>query len=418
MFNCEKDRNLRVRGGAFLSVVAGSVCFALVCSGVPVNAQDQPSQTTTSQSPSSQTPDNGKPKQDVPADAGGPTDSIGPYAIPRKKADDTPPPPPPPPKKAADMPDYSLKVNVPLVNVDVSVLTKNGGQFVPGLKQENFRIMEDGVPQTISHFGVSKAPITAVLLVEFAATNYVFMIQALQASYAFANSMQKDDWIAVSYFDMNPHILVDFTQDKKAVYGALNEMRIPGFSETNIFDALYDTLDRLDRVEGKKYVILITTGVDTFSKITYDKMLKKIKDTKDVTIFPISVGFIIREMCDVNPVYCRGAHGLGIPVGQMDYLQGDNEMRTFAAMTGGRAYFPRFEGELPEMFGDISGDIRNQYTLSYSPTNTKLDGTYRKLKVQVVAPNGGPLKVRDQKGKDVKIEVVAREGYTAKHTVD
>jgi hypothetical protein len=105
-------------------------------------------------------------------------------------------------------------------------------------------------------------------------------------------------------------------------------------------------------------------------------------------------------------------------VGRMDYLQGDNEMRTFASMTGGRAYFPRFEGELPELFGDISQDIHNQYMLSYAPTNTKLDGTYRKLKVQVVAPNGGPIKVKDQKGKDVKIEVVSREGYTAKHTVD
>ena len=128
----------------------------------------------------------------------------------------------------------------------------------------------------------------------------------------------------------------------------------------------------------------------------------------------------LREMCDVNPraYYCRNAHGMGIPVGHMDYLQGDNEMRTFAAMTGGRAYFPRFEGELPELFGDISNDIRNQYTLSYAPTNSKLDGTYRKLKVQVVGPDGGPLKVKDQKGKDLKIEVVARDGYTAKHTVD
>ena len=74
----------------------------------------------------------------------------------------------------------------------------------------------------------------------------------------------------------------------------------------------------------------------------------------------------------------------------MDYLQGDNEMRTFAAMTGGRAYFPRFQGELPETFGDISNDIRNQYTISYSPTNTKLDGTYRKLKVDVIGRTGDP----------------------------
>jgi len=422
MFNGYKDRTLEgrnvSRAGAIFASVMG---LALLCGSVPVAAQDQPSQAPPSQTPaqaSSQSPDNGKPKQDVPAEAGGPTDNVGPYAIPKKKAEDAPPPPPPvAPKKLEDIPDYSLKVNVPLVNVDVLVTTKDG-QFVPGLKQGNFRILEDGVPQQVTHFNVSQAPITAVLLVEFANIYYIFSLQALQASYAFVNTLKKDDWIAVAYFDMQPHILVDFTQDKKAAFGALNQLRIPGFAETNIFDALYDTLDRLDRVEGKKYIILVTTGVDTFSKITYDKMLKKVKDTKDVTIFPISVGFIVREYCDVHPGYCRNAHGMGIPVGHMDYLQGDNEMRTFAAMTGGRAYFPRFEGELPELFGDISSDIRNQYSLSYAPTNSKLDGTYRKLKVQVVAPDGGPLKVKDQKGKDVKIEIVARDGYTAKHTVD
>ncbi len=414
MFNCYKDKTLkgpsRSRSGVALVWGMG---LALLCGTFPVAAQDQQSQPPASQT---QTPDNGKPKQDVPAEAGGPTDNVGPYAIPKKKAEEPPPPPPVvAPKKLDDVPDYSLKVNVPLVNVDVLVTTKSG-QFVPGLKQGNFRILEDGVPQEVKHFNVSQAPITAVLLVEFASTNYVFMIQALQASYAFANTLKKDDWVAVTYYDMQPHILVDFTQDKKAVYGALNQMRIPGFAETNLFDALYDTLDRLDRVEGKKYVILVTTGVDTFSKLTLDKIMKKIKDTKDVTIFPISVGFIVREYCEVHQ--CGYTHGMGIPVGHMDYLQGDNEMRTFAAMTGGRAYFPRFEGELPELFGDISNDIRNQYTLSYAPTNSKLDGTYRKLKVQVVGPDGGPLKIKDQKGKDVKIDVVARDGYTAKHTVD
>jgi VWFA-related protein len=396
-----------------------AILLTLLFVSLPLFAQDQTSQIPSTQSPTqapSQAPDNSKPKQDVPAEAGGPTDNVGPYAIPKKKAEDAPPPPPVAPKKVEDIPDYSLKVNVPLVNVDVLVTTKDG-QFVPGLKQDNFRVLEDGVQQNVTHFSVSKAPITAVLLVEFASTNYFLMIDALRASYAFADSLKKDDWIAVAYYDMQPHILADFTQDKKAVYGALNQLRIPGFAETNLFDALYDTLDRLDRVEGKKYVILVTTGIDTFSKLTLDKIMKKIKDTKDVTIFPISVGFILRECFESGR--CRGySHGFGIPVQQIDYLQGDNEMRTFAAMTGGRAYFPRFEGELPELFGDISNDIRNQYTISYSPTNSKLDGTYRKLKVQVVAPGGGPLQVKDQKGKNVKIDVVSRDGYTAKHTVD
>ena len=412
MFNRCKDKTLKGNNGRFGGrFLVGAICLALLSGSSSMAAQDQSSQPSTSQAP-----DNGKPKQEVPAEAGGPTDNIGPYAIPKKKAEEAPPPPPPvTPKKIDDLPDYSLKVNVPLVNVDVLVTTK-AGQFIPGLKQGNFRVLEDGVPQEVKHFNVSQAPITAVLLVEFASTNYVFMMQALQASYAFANTLKKDDWVAVTYYDMQPHILVDFTQDKKAVYGALNQLRIPGFSETNLFDALYDTLDRLDRVEGKKYVILVIIGVDIFSKLTLDKIMKKIKDIKDVTIFPISVGFIVREYCETHP--CGYTHGMGIPVGHMDYLQGDNEMRTFAAMTGGRAYFPRFEGELPELFGDISNDIRNQYTISYAPTNSKLDGTYRKLKVEVVGPDGAPLKVKDQKGKDVKIDVVARDGYTAKHTVD
>jgi VWFA-related protein len=419
MFNRPTDKTLRPKFGVFSHLLALICGLALTLGPMTVAAQSQSGQTPTqdqTQTPAQTPPDTGKPKQEVPAEAGGPGEGIGPYAIPKKKEDAAPPPPPPvTPKKVEGIPDYSLKVNVPLVNVDVLVTTKDG-QFIPGLKKDNFRILEDGVPQAVTNFNVSKAPITAVLLTEFASTTYTYLVQALQASYAFVNTLQKDDWVAVSYYDMQPHILVDFTQDKKAAYGALNQLRIPGFAETNLFDALYDTLDRLDRVEGKKYIILVTTGVDTFSKLTLDKITKKIKDTKDVTIFPVSVGFILRELYEA-----RGGsapHGMGIPVSRMDYLQADNEMRTFAAMTGGRAYFPRFQGELPELFGDISNDIRNQYSLAYHPTNNKLDGTYRKLKVQVVAPDGGQLKVKDQKGKDVKVEVVARDGYTAKHTVD
>jgi len=399
--------NWRSRFENFISLMLAMAVSLVFLSGVTAAFAQVQSQAP----PQDNTQNNGKPKQEAPPEAGGPTDSVGPYAIPKRNPDDTPPPPPPPRAKTEGMPDYSIKVNVPLVNVDVMVTTKNG-QFVPGLKKDNFRLFEDGAQQQISSFNVAKAPITAVLLVEFASTRYSFMLDALRASYAFANTLTKDDWVAVSYYDMQPHILVDFTQDKRAVYGALNQLRIPGFAETNLFDALYDTLDRLDRVEGKKYIILVTTGFDSFSRITLDKITKKVKDTKDVTIFPISVGQIARIMGRA------GNRGMGIHASELDYLQADSEMRTFAAMTGGRAYFPRFEAEYGEDFLDIGNDIRNQYSLAYHPTNSKLDGTYRKLKVEVLAPDGGPLKVKDQKGKDQKIEVVSRDGYTAKHTVD
>jgi len=393
------------RKGVILRVIllAFGLFFCTIAATFSAQAQDTPQQPPANPN-----------KQEAPAEAGGPQNDVGPYVVPKKK-EEPPPPAPEKPKKIENMPNYSIQVDVPLVNLDVLVTTKDG-QTIGGLKKENFKIMEDGTPQQISTFSQTEAPITAVLLVEFASTNYYFIVDALNASYSFANTLKKDDWVAVISYDMKPQILADFTQDKRAVQAALNQLRMPGFAETNLFDALFDTLDRVDRIDGKKYIILISTGVDTFSKLTLDKILKKVKATKDVTIYPISVGWAEREWWESHG---RAApHGMGIPVGNMDYLQADNEMKTFASLTGGRAYFPRFEGELPEIFRDIASDIRNQYSISYHPTNSKLDGTYRKLKVELHAPDGGPLKVRDQKGKDVKYVVYAREGYTAKHTVE
>jgi VWFA-related protein len=339
---------------------------------------------------------------------------MGPYAIPKQL--ETPSPPPSPvPRQLEEMPSYSLSVNVPVVTVDAIVLSKNG-QFVPGLKQENFRVLEDGVPQQITNFGQTQAPITAVLLIEFANSNYTtaFLADALRAAYAFAGGLKKDDWIGVIEYDMKPNILLDFTQDKAAVFGALSKLRIPGFSERNLFDALYDTLDRIDGIKGRKEIIVIGSGIDTFSKITYERIQKKIKETSDVTIFTVSTGRAYNEWLDARS-------GM-TPRGQMrslDYLQGDNQMRTFAEMTGGRWYDPRFQAEFPEVFRDISNSMRNQYTITYKPTNQKLDGSYRKLKIQLTEPGTDkPLTIRDQKNKELKYNIIAREGYTARRPVE
>ena len=347
-------------------------------------------------------------QQETPPEAGGPQNDVGPYVIPKKK-DEPPPPAPEKPKKIENMPDYSIKVDVPIVNLDVLVTSKDG-QTIPGLTKENFKIMEDGQPQKIATFNQTQAPITAVLLIEYAATNLSYMYDALNASYTFASGLNKDDWVAVVSYDMKPQILVDFTQDKRAIMGALNMLRMPGFQERNLFDALFDTIDRCDRIDGKKYIILVSSGRDTFSKLNLDQITKKIKATKDITIYAVSIGWQWREQ--------MASRGYAGSIAQIDWLQADNQLNTFSHLTGGRAYFPRFQGELPEIFRDVAADIRNQYSISYHPTNAKLDGTYRKLKVELQAPDGGPLKVHDQKGKDVKYIVYTREGYTAKHTVE
>jgi VWFA-related protein len=351
-------------------------------------------------------------QQQAPAEAGGPQGDIGPIAVPKKKPEDEKPVERAPKVKNPDeIGNFSIKVDVPLVNLGVSVVAPNG-QFIPGLKADNFRILEDGVPQKVSNFAQQgDKPITAVLLVEFASNNYYFMIDALNAAYAFTSGLKKDDWIAVESYDMQQHLLVDFTQNKQEVMGALNQLRIPGFSETNLFDSVYDTVDRLEGVEGQKYIILISTGRDTFSKINYDKVLKKLQGTKDITIYSISTGQAFRLWAE--------SHGYMGNIAQLDYLQADNQMKTFAKLTGGRAYLPRFTQELPEDFQDIASDIRNQYAISYHPTNSKQDGTWRKIKIDLIDPaTGQPLIVQDQKRKKLKYQVLARDGYRAKNEVD
>jgi VWFA-related protein len=387
--------------------------------GASLHAQDSSSssssQSQSGQSQSGQSGNNGN-KQASPGEAGGPTGDVGPMAIPQKRQE-APPPPPPKPKTPENMPEYSIRVDVPLVTVPVSVFTQNG-QFIPGLKPGNFRIYEDGTPQKILTAAPTEAGITAVMLVEFAHNNYAFMYDALNASYVFANSLKKDDWVAVVSFDLKPHILVDFTQDKGAVYAALNNMMMaPAFSEVNVYDALYDTLDRIQGVDGRKYIVLISSGCDTFSKTNFDTVLKKVKASSDTVIYPVSTGKAFLVWAEAQG-YGQAGQSIGPCSDNMDFLAADAQMKAYAQATGGQWYAPRFEGELPEIFGNIAANIRNQYTISYRPTNTKQDGTYRKLKVEVVAPDGGPLKVRDQKGKDVKYTVQTRDGYTAKREVE
>ena len=398
------------------SISAAALGVVLIFAQAPLSAPAQQSTTPasgTQQQTGTQQPAQNPTDQAAP-EAGGPTGDNGSIAIPKKKEKDEPAPPPPPEPTVKNPPglqNFSLHVDVPVVTVDVGVLLEKTHQFVPNLKQENFRIYEDGKPQEIATFQQVKAPITAVLLVEFAATSYYFVYDMRNAAYTFAEQLRPDDYIAVMTYDMHTNILTDFTQDKRVVMNALGALTIPMWSEINMFDALYQTLDRLTRVEGRKYIVLIGSGRDTMSKINLDKILAKIKATPNVTIFTISTGGYVRAMAE-------GRGGMGGQIRDMTYLQADNEMTTFARMTGGMAFFPRFQGELPDDFGAINESIRNQYVLTYTPTNTKQDGTYRKLRVELVDNEGHPLHMQDEKHKPLKYDIIARDGYKAKQQVE
>ena len=315
------------------------------------------------------------------------------------------------PQTPAETPGgFSISVTVPVVNVDV-VVTDNNGNFLPGLKKENFRITEDGTTQTITNFAPSDAPITIVLLLEFSKLGYqVFTYNASNWSAAFLGNLKPNDWVALETFNMRPNVEVDFTHNRDEVMQGLYQLIFPPFSESNLFDALADVLDRIKDAKGKKSVLVLASGIDTFSKMNLDQVMKRIRET-DATIFTVGVGEQFFLRADVGG-------GLG-PGGELTYLQAQNQLKTFAAMTGGRSWLPRFEGEIPSIMQDVAASLRNQYSLAYTPSNGTLDGKYRKIKVELVAPDGGPLTVLDQKGKKVKFQVYARQGYTApKSNVD
>jgi VWFA-related protein len=362
-------------------------------------AQDTPSQTPPQQT---------KPTPPSPDDAGPDTDN-GTIVLKKKKEADEPPPPPAPVAPKVKNPDnatFSLRVDVPIVNIDASVILDKTHQFVPGLKANNFLILEDGVPQTITSVRTTQTPITAVMLLEFAANSYYLINDMRNASYSFFRTLRPDDYIAVITYDLRTHILTDFTNNKELIAQSLSSLVIPGFSDTDMFDALYETLDRTSRIEGRKYIILIGSGRDTFSKLTLDKILAKVKSTPNITIFTISTGAMLNEM--------RGGGGPR----ELDYLQAQNQLQTFARMTGGLSFAPIFQGELPDIFSQINQSIRNEYILTYRPTNNKNDGTYRKVKVLLVDNEGHPLRMQDEKGKPQKYSVIARDGYNAKLPVE
>lgn len=394
----------------FAALAAGllTVSSASVLDPVAAQQTTAPQQTQTQQ-------------QQQPTPDGGPSGDNGVIAIPKKKAnpDATLPPAPAQPKfkNPTGAPDVSLKIDVPEVTVDVGVLLQKTNQFVPGLKPSNFRVYEDGVPQKIIGFKRTEAPITALLLCEFAGSMnmyspiWIFQMDMLNAAYAFAQQLRPQDYAALMTFDMRTHIITDFTQNKQQMYAAINQLQVPGFAERNLFDAIYEAEDRLSRIPGRKYIILVASGIDTFSKITFDQILKKVKNTPDITIYAISTGGAFRAMTE-------GTGGFGAQMRDIDYLQGDNEMRTFAKLTGGAWYEPRFEAEFPDIFSEINQNIRSKYELVYRPSNPKQDGSYRKLRVMLVDDEGKPLRIEDQKHHPLKYEIIARDGYRARPEVE
>ncbi len=309
----------------------------------------------------------------------------------------------------ANLPNF--KTNVDVVSLDVAVLD-NKGRFIPGIQPSYFRVLEDSVPQKITSITPGEAPMTVAMVIEFSNKFQRYWgpvwYQTLQLAWGFASTLKPQDYVAVVAYDMKPEILSDFTTDRQKTHEALSRLTIPAWQEANLFDAVSDTAERMAGIEGRKAILLISTGVDTFSRITYDQCRKKLQDA-GVPIYAIGLMQALRILMEP---YMRGTQDIG-------FLQADNQMNTFARETGGQAYFPRFQGEDPQIFQQIHQALASRYIINYEPSNKKHDGTYRKIKVELVNPaTNEPVPVKDEKGKPIKYAIVTKAGYTAPREVE
>ena len=299
-----------------------------------------------------------------------------------------------PPPAPGQPPQAAIAVESNLVNMDVTVTDQNG-DVLTNLKKDNFRILDDGQVEQITNFSPSEAPITIVILMEFSNIAYGwFGYKAKEWAYGFLSHLNDKDWVAFKTFDLKTNLMVDFTRNKQEVGQAIASLYFPGFTEANLFDAVIKTVDQMRDVHGKKAILVLATGLDTFSKHTLDQTYKLLKET-DVTIFCVGMG----EEIDL---YGRGSN--------ISYLQAKNELTQFGEMTGGYAWFPRFEGEMPDIFNSVAALLRSQYTIGFTPGSGP-DGKFHKLKVEMLDNQGNPLLLPDKKGKMKKVIVYARQGY-------
>ncbi len=293
----------------------------------------------------------------------------------------------------------SISVDANLVTIQVLV-TDEKGNVITGLKPGNFTVYEDKVRQEITNFAPIEANITAVMLIEAAkrssfSLDQHYLGQIYNIMSTFVRRLRPGDWAGVIGFDIKPTILCDFTQNHQKIMDTMNTFRFPAVRESNLFDAVIDTLDRTQEMDGKVAIILVSTGINSFSGNTYDDVLKKCRSASAV-IYSIGMGQYYRLILE--------AYGYTSSESRMDYLMADNHLRYISEYTGGAAYFPRLDTEVPAIMDNISTLLRSQYSIGYVSSNTKRDDKYRKIKVEVQAD----VK-RD--GKQVKFKVKTREGY-------
>ena len=330
-----------------------------------------------------------------------------------------------------------VTISTQIVNIDAVVYHKKSRQIVTDLKKPNFALFADGVQQTITNFSTPEAPITVAMVVEYSKWSEIFGLygnrgyepgtyEVIRPTAMFLSQFIKppDDYVSVIAFDIRPTPLTDFTNDPGRLQQVISLLlrNQPAFRETNLFDALKFVLQGgrgdavvlensesekadyagLASVQGRRRaVILVASGIDTFSKINYGDA-RKVLQNSGVPVYIIGTANMFKKLYGDSLPATDSL--LGMP-GRMSWLQADNTLNTFAKETGG-AYFPvTFEGELPKVLGSINALLRSQYSLAFNPGDVR-DGKQHKLQVRVDVDGDGTFD-------DKEYVVQARQFYNS-----
>ena len=324
-------------------------------------------------------------------------------------------------EKDAIFVDDPIKVETDIVSFDAVVVNKKTGQIITGLKKGNFQVFEDGVKKEISNFATPDAPITVTLLLEYSKWTEVFgsaaggywepgVYEAIRPVAQFLTRFIKppDDYASVIAFDIRPTPITDFTNDPQRINQTINLLlrNRPAFRENNLYDAMKFTLfggrgdtvvldnDKEEKADyqgmvavksKRRAVILVASGIDTFSRINYGEARKLVQEA-GIPLYIISTGNLFFKKYEG---YLGPTDSLtGMP-GRLTFLQAKNAMNTFAKESGGMHFEMTFESEIPAYLESINALLRSQYSMAYDLEKKHEPGKRYKLEVKVDVDGDG-----------------------------
>jgi Ca-activated chloride channel homolog len=285
------------------------------------------------------------------------------------------------PQAPSESPDYSIKKDVNLVLLHVSVVNDRG-QFVSGLKQSDFHVMEDKTDQKISVFSQEDVPVSMGLVIDNSGSMRDKRPQVNAAALTLVKTSNPQDEAFVVNFNDDFYLdtIHDFTNDVTEMKDALEHIDARG--STALYDAVIGSLDHLKKgVKDKKVLLVVTDGVDNASRRSLANAVQEAQRS-DALIY--SIGIFSDD--DIK-------HNSG------DMKKARRALTELATSTGGLAFFPENVSDTESICAQIARDIRNQYTVAYYPTNSARDGTYRAVQISVAPQRGyGKLQVRTRTG--------------------